>query len=916
MPDDFYKTYGLEEPANASVISPQVSDDEFYKKYDLQEPLKASVYASRGNNFGENLNTDIQDMVRSGKVLGNLGYLRARETLEGQSPIREQDLFDLQKASEGMKQYFENEYVKPFAKPDYVSYLANHFMKSPLGTFFDIGAGGLGAEALKAVGSDISMGRVLENLAPKAQMLGNKIAPEGSKLAQLGTLAVNAKRKLPIAGEGAKLVGQIKKSVQLGDEARLRKMAKMNQELDAAWNQLTPEEAGYMLPAAELTDRKARQIASRSPTMQNALKIARRYGIEYRKLFGIPDEEHTVAAYGPMYLTNRARQGLSPISFADLKKPEHFKNLMRLRNRLEKMGETPIHAAIATRESVDKWLHDAWTQFMGGLQGKTAKAAKREGLSGKFAVNQADRPEFLKERETSQAQQTPFQSGQGTFESVRLPKHEVDLKKLVQDRMYQAYRYAAIRDAVVDIARIEKPVGSNWEGIDVYKELLDQAKKFGGDAKKTEKELAKMGVTKDNGTIFLPEKAARIFKAAIGTSADAPGWLSKTYTTGMFGLDPTFGPRLAVQTAVLQGLTIKSPRDFASLLAGHVLASQSRAAEIIPDAVMLSHGEMVGDPALLKAGISFKKLMAEKARFDYGLHNFQRRAAALSYILHTAKNANAPIRKVIADMFDTSAALEEATSKVVTPAQVKRLQTHLKGIYGDYSALSYANRRTLQKIFPLAAWMAHAGQLIMSVPIRHPLKTSLYHQFTQVSGQFQQGLSQYAKEGGGVPAHKRGPGGGQMYMVSGHLDPLESGLELVEDAGALIFNPNHSFHIPSASSPIISIVAEARTSVDLRSRKRFVEENPELEKRHGKFYDAQGKEIEESQPHLLMIGAQNLLPKQMSSIASWSASNAQSTRFSYPGHPAAKRIRGRILPVKLAEKIWRELGMSEQEDLP
>lgn len=976
--------------AGNSISTPDLSGQATYQspyaERNPSEPLK---------NFGE----DISQFTSGIGALAALPVARGLEVARGKPLVRDTDLPELGNAAKGMGEYYWNEYGKPLLKADegskspietagkYAPYLGKHFAKAPLSTAMDL------LPVDKMITSPLEMaGKAMtKQLATQSAKLGKSLKtasglPRWFEREHLPQWIQN----IVADKETQKLV---KTKLEEANQTMKEKMFRAKNIMDDAFEKVPKEMRPYLLATGEATDPNISHNLGNNPAVKNLLAKVRMFNRIQEHSLKIPEDITTRTKYGGMYLQAKEKlrqakltrlaeeyatasplrkeaidaqiKDMPQLTFADLRKPEHFNKLQRLKSAWDKHHAPPIYAAVAHSIHVKRALENLVHKPLGGLSAnnraaRLAKEMSEKGLASPFEAT-SELPGFLQARLIAKIQKTkptlaprgfklpkkldtPFAKkllklhkqleDMATTDvvTIRGAEHSHNIKDLTLMRTFETYRLLGIKDfmdKLKEMGKIERP---GWVKMDLRDEF----------AQVIEKSPAQnMPNFRPDDFIYVPESVAKMIQDVIhGQPSDAGVWKKVHFLTNLrnrvaYTMNPIFGARLAIQTGAIEVLSWKTPKDILYSIASHIIAAHPRATEVIPNSMTLSH-EVHMPIELITAGMSYKKAWAIADQVfqgvSYGVHNQQRRAAAISYILYSSKNAPPAIRQVIANMLNISSTLKLLEAAPYDTHLLKGLTSHMRKYYGDYSAMaSNQTWRQLAKLFiSVPNWLGHAGNMIRSLPLEHPIKIMLAGELARIAKQQLQpedepetfkkmGLIPYAKKGG----HTLYTGGIEMNMFS-------AGLEMANSVSKVLF-PEQSAdelpRVPSGMSPLPAFLLESVGRIDAKTFKAFVEENPDLSpavrghkvggnwrisKNYNKHMNEKGEEVKTSAPNLSLLFLENEFPSLMKPAQQLAARGKKTgkfyepTRFTWFGHPARKKFKNQDAK-QTPEEFWFSL---------
>lgn len=587
----------------------------------------------------------------------------------------------------------------------------------------------------------------------------------------------------------------------------------------------------------------------------------------------------------------------------------HFKALQRMAARMDKAGtEKPTYVPVVHQLEAAINEGKTFAEPFGGIKpgGKTAtaKLAKKVGrgeYSSGFDAPANERPGFMQPREKVTTTYQPAGKSGGKQQSIRKPYHELRTQKATLDRVYRTAQFTALQRFFKALLEMKVEAKGNWVDINLRDELAAAAKATGASSRAVDETFRRF---KGADTVSLPPQVAAIVRRNL---LRQPGDNNVFRQSGsfmnkwLFGGDPMFGPRLALQTAAVEGVAMKGPKDFAALVLAHVIASDPEAERLFPPAVILSSKHTlqdslleIKDPQLARASQNWiDRMIQKKSDLDYRVHDYQRRAFAIHYLLYRAQGASPTIKRLIADALDIDSQLEKAAD--ISHAEMPALQARIKKFLGDYSSLTAAGRQKMRDIFPIAQWGYHAYDLLKSVPVEAPVKVSITNALQGFIKRYQDDeQDEFSKQRGQVRMTTAegepmtGPNGGQKYFGGYHVDPLESGFAMTLDLGELIFNVGHEMEFPAGINPIATGI-EAIKGNDPRTGKPYRDYS--LAKSGDQQIDPKTKEVKKRvTPVAPLILAEEAMPKQTAAMQRLVGlvNGTMPSRLTYPGNPAPK----------------------------
>jgi hypothetical protein len=946
-----------------------------------QSPI-ADRQAGWGNVL-PNLAADIP--VVGGQIASTLTFpfARAYEATPmggSQNPLR--DVNKIPEIGKSIVDYYNNEYVQPLVKNalddklpwEHESVFEKHFTKAPLQTVMDTGL--IPAEkALVGLSGKVVKG-ALATKAGVAATEALKTAGERSPIAKWYTENIIPTVKGELLPDSERLQ-YVKEALAQANRERLDNILTASKQLDKHWQNVPKDIRPYLTGVGEYTDRDLRRKFGTHPQVEKFLNVVRGYNRVMEKELAIPDDTNLRTLYGGHYLTALERQRRAaldaiknelptargerlkyleqhheelrnPQKFEDLRAPHHMKALTKMKARMDKVGiQPPIYAALMTQAQLVAGLHKAMNKTLGGIsKSKTGWAAREmqlKGLASVFHLPMKDWPGWLLERAKAHATELAMgKDAEGrmkTMESIRQSQtawnkgaHSLNVKDLTLERMSRTYQFMAIRDFTRKLMEMKPEMKHGWVEVNLKEKFNNIAEQTGFDPLKIDALFKKL--ENETGIIHLPKEVADLVEDVLNGKEKDPGVIrlidaiNRTAKTALFTLDPTFGLRLALQTATLQAWMVKTPKQAMSMLLTPILALHPEAKNAIPDAIMLSHGTDRLKPKMLYAGLSYERMLnwlhlglEAKNNFDYGINNWQRRSTALHLLLHGLENS--PNQNVFADLLNMDRTLQTAKAMTFDPKILLQLQKQLTGYLGDYSAdithKGYVNWLA-SRVILVNAWVRHAGNIIKTIPMENPIKLSLLHALSQVASTTLQppDMPKDVREQGFIKlAHEN------AYFRGWDLDSLRSGLDLLDTAVTLLWG-HGNVEIPSKLSPVVTTPIELFGKVDMTHKDKktgalrpFIDENPDITsriKRTGKeYYTVPGnrhiKDIEPyTRPEIVARVANNMFTKQMNFINNMAEVKDGQPHvpsvYTYPGHPAP--LRKHKQPIK---KTWTQVQL-------
>lgn len=743
-------------------------------------------------------------------------------------------------------------------------------------------------------------------------------------------------------------------------------------------------------------------------------------------------------------------RGMShPYTFQDLYTDRHMNALGAIRQAKKTTGFDPVlpaYVPIISQKAAEALMTDAYASPLGGNAQARLRTAvtladvelrkKLRKTPNLFNLPEEERPEFAKLRKSSRIRPVPITGpepidslkGFKTRRGAQVPDWQAGVMKSprvagfhtlnAKDAMLGRYAEVLQFQALTGIIREVQNMGSKqhikgWHPVNVKQAMKEVLRDF---ANEDFDAIVEQIPTQD-ATVWLPPAAAKILQGALGqglhkknsfrqSAMESQGGkilsgANRLYTTLLFGLDPLFEAMMAIRTAIIQGFTIRNPKDLVAMMAAGVIARDPRAAKMFPAELLKSHAGGHFDPFLIadfsdskldnagtrlanafkRSAQKVKAVMNLKSEHGYGFHNYQRRAGAIADmlmnpentkapmqltpdfslkaavqakgrsigdLLANARTASPPVKDLIAKMMDVDATLEELQTRLAKPAEVKRLQAKIVGVYGDYSTMSYEAQKELQLIFPIWAWARHAANMAKTIPADYPIKTAIISAANQVPKQLQ------ADEQGHLPAEGTGPSGGALYYYGPSVDPLKAGFELFGDIVELTaihnqtvgetigwypFGENYDpafegLRVPSAFNPFVRTVFGWMSGINLDTGRPFAEENPMLYRdRWGhlksfkqpdgkyRYYNTEKQKFEGQKQFPGTLPLIDFAPKQWKPTQAWMNYSrnpeypAEPTAFTSAKWTAQKTKRGRPIEMMPAEKlIWAPFaGLSKHE---
>ena len=919
-----------------------------------------------------------------GKLTGGLG-LATLHPYGKQSLVRPTDFPEALHAGKDIVDYYVNEYGKPYLKanekasmPEMLGTeaqnLGEHFLKAPLQTAMDI----LPEKVLFGSASKL-MNKPMANLTAKIRSRF-PVMPKWFEAEHMPEWL----KHIHAENEQTNLVENKLKTV---DQAMRDKMMATKIEMDNAFHAVPDEMKPYLPAALEVTDPDIYKNISGHPAVKNLQGKVLKFNRIMEERLKIPDPINLRTKYGGILMQRleAARQtklqrlareypnaspgrqeailaqikDAQPLKFGDLRQPKYMRLLKQLRAGWEKEHAPPIYAGIVNAVALKRAMSDLITKPLGKegefATSKSAKLAKqmvKEGLSSPFEANPENMPGFLQARlmaRVIKTRPTLTPLSKAVTEQVltiRNAKHSHNINDLTQLRMFELYRLQAIYDfmnSLKEMGNIEKP---GWVQVNLKDEFTKLIKDTGAQ---------NMPNFKEDANIFVPEKVAKKIQEIIHgkTGEISPAaWNRIHFLTNLrnqvaYTLNPVFKFWLAVQTGASEVLSWNTPKDILTSVVSHIIANDPRASDILPGHLLLSQ-ELRMPVELLTSGTNLQKSWAlakwKQGKSAWEGHETQRRAMAISFLLNNAKNAPPSIRQLIGHAMNVTATLELLEKAPFNGKLIEALQDHIKSYLGDYSsAAAYKTffgipfRQLLKFYFSVPGWLGHTAKSIRTLPLKHPIKTSLLGQLALVAHKELQPETEPEafKKMGLIPTGKPDKFGHQSYVGSPGMIVWLGGLEMIEAATNIIAAPSERVDLPSGIAPTYAIPTETIFKFDVRSRKPFVEESPDLKpggklkKRYGNFYmqkdytkhiNESGKEVKQTSPGLPLIFLENEFPTLMKPLQQIAARGKKTgkfyepTRFTWFGHPARKSFKGQ--PVGMPkEAFWLGLlGIPMKQD--
>lgn len=909
----------------------------------------------------ENLAKDIPEVGGQMGAMLSFPFARAYEATPmggSQNPLR--DVGKIPDIAKGIVQYYNNEYVQPLlnqSSPDH-SVFEERFQKSPLGTAMDLGLlpvekaiFGAGNKAMKAGLSSKAGMQAIERIkktadrSPIAKWYTDEILPQVT-----GELSPDSQ-----------VHEHVKNALAQANRTRLDNVLKASKTLDRYWQEVPKKIRPFLTGIGEYTDRDLRKRFGGDAKVQKFLNVARGYNTLMEKELQIPADINLRSKWGGQYLTAMERQRRAsldairnelptasgerlkylekyhedlrnPLTFKDLNQGKHMKALTKMKARMNAMGiQPPVHVALMTQAQLVHGLHAAMNSTLGGISksptGRAAQEVSKKGVASLFHLPMKDWPGWLQERNAAHATELAMAKGE-KMQSIRQPNQSLNVKDLELERIARMYKFMAIRDFTDTLLKMKPEIKANWSEVNLRQKFMGIAEQTGFDPDKVEQMFDKLG--NKEGIVHLPKEVADLVDDVLNGKEKTAGVvklidaINRTAKTALFTLDPTFGLRLALQTASLQAWMVKTPKQALGMLTSHILAMHPSAKDAIPDAIMLSHGTDHLKPKMLYAGLSYERMLnalelplEAKRNFDYGIHNWQRRATSLHMLLYAMKHS--PNGNVFADLLNMDRTLQTAKAMTFDPTILRDFQKQLTGYLGDYSsdiATKGWTNQIANRVLLVHAWVRHATNIAKTIPMENPVKLSILHALSTVSASTLQppDMPKDAREMGFIKlAHEN------AYFKGWDLDSLRSGLDLLESVTALLWGQGE-VNIPSKLSPAVSIPLEQYGKIDVNHRDRktgsfkaFVDENPDVKEKYGKYFKVpSGRPIKDikpyTRPNIAARVASNMFTKQMNFIRNMSAVKDGQPHvpsiYTYPGNPAPLRRKGR--PIK---KSWIQIEL-------
>lgn len=923
-----------------------------FGKQDIPNPLAGFVpnpnykhpYANRPVHAEKNIIPGIENLVRTGASIASLPFARAYEAMHNQGGLvrPETDIPQLGQTAKDIAAYYTNEYVAPLLhapRPYLTQVLPKHFQQAPVETVMDLAS----LKGIKAGTGMIKAGIKLDK-----QIASKFLTPKGKQGLEIVKNALHEKTPAWFEYIKHRLDSPMRKeyanAAKVIDRARLDSFFTAQHELDTAWRALSAAEKKAMHAVLQLTDRDLRKMYQNSPNVKAYADAAKKYAEIVRKTLNVPELIHDKTIYGPQLLSILYRQG-KQLKYEDIQGP-YIRRLLLLKSRMQKMGlAAPIYVAQIERNVAGHILDDAKNKLMGGLQGKTQRAARsieKGEIESLYNLPEEDIPGFARERKAASIQETPNGLGLGRFDKQGKPVELANPNDALKARLAQIGQYEAIKQYVRKLLDLQHDTKAtkNWEEIPLDQILRGAAQQAGMTSSAAAREVLEAHV---NTSIKLPRPIAGMIKSMTVPSGEHTGFTkvfqasNRFQRIGLFGLDPTFGIRLALQTEMLKLMAVKTPKDALAGIVGNLLALHPNAEHAMPTSVMLAH-DVHSTPSMLKAGISFMKVLEAKQKVEYGVHNWQRRGFALAEALYKMSNKPASLQRIFTDMLNitkelvareggsprTLELLGQAAAPTYLPRELEKLQKHIKGYLGDYSSQAkQSNWRTAMDFFMITGpWVRHWGNIAMTLPFEHPVKLSIYSSLASIHNMLD------ADKYGFIHPHDKagnpilGANGSPKKIKGWELDAIHSSLELAKDI-AVFSGGNGEIDVPS-SLPIWLNALMDLFGYDVQTRKKFIEENPELHhpsnteirkfkaKHPGEsikysYIDKAGNKVDSDLPTPWYV-AKQAFPKQINPLTELSARKGNQllvpSPYTYPGHPAPKTRfigkgrAGRQVPIK------------------
>lgn len=887
--------------------------------------------------------------------------------------VRPTDLPQLIDTAKGVGQYIHDEYIKPYMQihdkqgsmfplipPDYLGYVENEFTKAPL----QVGADLLPAEMqvshiLGGAGTKLA-GRIVKSTAIADKMAELSEKSPMAKWYKDNVLPGLTKEMSPNSTVHQHLADSLAKL----DRIRLDKINEGMSQLDKLWSTLSDDEKMASTAVGEHTDTTLRKYYAGNTNLQKFLDYVRGFNTKMESVLKMPEDVNLRNKWGAPYLATQERarraslaaldaQGklptnngersrylaknypnlAEPLRFEDLGKPEHMKALVKYKQRANKLGmSAPMHAAIATQGQLAAAFHNAFASKLGGIMGsKTAQAAKstaRAGMKSPYEAGVA-LPPWLIERAKAHVKTL-----QG-MQSIREAKHSLNTRDLTLYSIVKLAQFEAVRDYVEEI--MKTPPGKDWLPVDMKGMMKNLAVQTGFDENKVDKMFKDMerktGIAREEpGVVKLPPKTAQLVKEVLeGKERSNALWRLVDKWNGVakmarFTLDPTFPIRLAVQTASVSAWAVNTPKQAMGLLTSHLLALHPGAKDAIPDAIMLSHGGEGLRPKMLYSGLTWERMMnwpkvGLQAINDVTyrhIHGVQRRAAALNFLLYTLRKS--PLGDLFGDLLNMSNALEIAKNMTFSEENLRKMHDFMANHFGDYS--SDINKTPIHQAAGRAvlvwAWVRHAMNLIKTIP-QHPYKSAILRMISDVASKQLQPPreKQDLKEQGYIAMTKGG-----KYFRGMPVDFAEAGLSMLGAAAATLWGEG-GLTVSSTMAPGAATLAEfgLKGAVDVKTGKKFLDENPNIYQRYGKYYDRKTRRQipkdelgKYSHPNLFTRLLENTFTKQFDFVKGITTKEGSQlyvpAQGSFPGKMMTKR--GGIK--RTGEDFWlKAIGFSVRE---
>jgi hypothetical protein len=846
--------------AGAQPIVPPETSVEPGAQQSVQGAIYTSPYAKRKATVGAmplNFARDVGQQAAGIGALGALPFLREYEALPripylhdqpSQPLLRETDLPEAAQAVKGVGDYYMNEYVKPLMKAaadpsdntDRV--LAEHFAKAPLNTMLDLGIPTGAKTGLKMAGQ----------VAEHNNWFRRAVAP--GLAAEMSDGAVTK---------------HLSNVINSAEDTRLKKIHDAQTALDVAYQKVDKNYRPYLTSIGEFTDQSMRKLR-KDPAIDNFLNVAKQHGDLMKDILGFPtdpslgpmlgnvekraiDDSVLRTEYGPMLLSYLKKQHPNlAFNFADLADPRYMTMLEKLKGRLDKIGARPSYAPVMNQVQFEHAWNNVFSRKLGGIAGRRTVAAAQE-VARRFPASLMDLPKnlwpgWLQERAKAFIQDRQMGKGMQPMTGIRGPEHATDMKNLIALQVARTFQYAAVKEIVSEVLKLKAQPG--WVPVNL-KRLMDSIASQTGGNRITIKELFDQAKMPD-GTVYLPPKAAELIQQALGGREQWPNLMHKLENvnrgarTAAYTLDPGLGPKLGVANALAFAWSLNTPKQVLEAIVSSALALHPDARKAIPDSILLSHGKRMS-PKLLEAGINMEKALDLAGKWGYGPQQWVRRSMALHYFMYVMKNARGKTSNFVADMLNTTAALEELDKRTWSPGALRKMQKQISPYLGDYGEEMWGSPAA--RLFNLGGltskWVGHATGLLSTLP-DHPFKTSLLNTLARIEAKALQPRNEpeALKKQGMIPMKDaqgrplRGASGKREYFGGPGIDLESGGLGVLGAAAGLLFDSDVSqSRLPTRASPLISIPLGAM-GYDIDRNKMYIDENPDVYRKYNKYYDS------------------------------------------------------------------------------